>query len=182
MQSWKFIQGQMYWGKLICHRWLLTCVSNKLWPEYSPLKTQWPWFALSISSKVKCYTSHKVNWKAIYDLLYVFHTNFDHMMHHLRDTTPWTVCNLDLTFKGNPRSKKPTPSQFENSTRITSEKLHDAIYLGSTSILLINIEKFVKTRLLGHPQPQMYPPVALNQYTLVNRTHKHFIYTLPKKS
>ena len=31
-----------------------------------------------------------------------------------------------------------------------------------------------KTRLLGRPQPQMYPPVALNQYyTLVNRTHKH---------
>ena len=33
-----------------------------------------------------------------------------------------------------------------------------------------------KTRLLGHPQPQMYPPVPLNQYTLVNRTHKHYIY------
>ena len=33
-----------------------------------------------------------------------------------------------------------------------------------------------KTRLLGRPQPQMYPPVALNQYTLVNRTHKHYIY------
>ena len=32
------------------------------------------------------------------------------------------------------------------------------------------------TRLLGRPQPQMYPPVALNQYTLVNRTHKHYIY------
>ena len=30
------------------------------------------------------------------------------------------------------------------------------------------------TRLLGRPQPQMYPPVALNQYTWVNRTHKHF--------
>ena len=29
------------------------------------------------------------------------------------------------------------------------------------------------TRLLGHPQPQMYPPVALNQYTWVNGTHKH---------
>ena len=28
------------------------------------------------------------------------------------------------------------------------------------------------TRLLGRPQPQMYPPVALNQYTWVNRTHK----------
>ena len=31
-----------------------------------------------------------------------------------------------------------------------------------------------QTRLLGRPQPQMYPPVALNQYTWVNRTHKHF--------
>ena len=30
--------------------------------------------------------------------------------------------------------------------------------------------------MLGRPQPQMYPPVALNQYTWVNRTHKHFIY------
>ena len=43
----------------------------------------------------------KVNWKAIYDLLHVFHTNFDHMMHHLWDTTPWKVCDLDLTFKCN---------------------------------------------------------------------------------
>ena len=34
------------------------------------------------------------------------------------------------------------------------------------------------TRLLGRPQPQMYPPVTLNQYTLVNRTHKYFIYML----
>ena len=33
----------------------------------------------------------------------------------------------------------------------------------------------VKTRLLGRPQPQMYPPVTLNQYTWVNRTRKHFI-------
>ena len=36
--------------------------------------------------------------------------------------------------------------------------------------------KHLITRLLGRPQPQMYPPVALNQYTLVNRTHKHYIY------
>ena len=35
-----------------------------------------------------------------------------------------------------------------------------------------------ETRLLGRPQPQMYPPVALNQYTWVNRTHKHFLYML----
>ena len=44
----------------------------------SQLKTQWPWYDLSMSSKVKFY---KVNWKAIYDLLYVFHTNFDPTMY-----------------------------------------------------------------------------------------------------
>ena len=38
--------------------------------------------------------------------------------------------------------------------------------------------EYIITRLLGRPQPQMYPPVALNQYTLVNRTHKHYIYML----
>ena len=38
--------------------------------------------------------------------------------------------------------------------------------------------EFGQTRLLGRPQPQMYPPVTLNQYILVNRTHKHFIYML----
>ena len=31
------------------------------------------------------------------------------------------------------------------------------------------------TRLLGRLQPQMYPSVTLNQYTGVNRTHKHII-------
>ena len=31
-------------------------------------------------------------------------------------------------------------------------------------------------RLLGRPQPQMYPPVALNQYTWVNRTQTFVIY------
>ena len=34
------------------------------------------------------------------------------------------------------------------------------------------------TRLLGRPQPQMYPPVALNQYTWVNRTQTFKIYML----
>ena len=32
---WKVIQGQMSWGKLIVHRWLPICVSNKLWPEHA---------------------------------------------------------------------------------------------------------------------------------------------------
>ena len=36
-------------------------------------------------------------------------------------------------------SNQSTQLKFENSTRITSEKLHDAIHLGSSSILLINI-------------------------------------------
>ena len=48
-------------------------------------------------------------------------------------------------------------------------------------IILITVDHVphvhtVLTRLLGRPQPQMYPPVALNQYVWVNRTHKHFIY------
>ena len=39
-------------------------------------------------------------------------------------------------------------------------------------------EIVITTRLLDRPQPQMYPLVALNQYTWVNRTHKHFVYML----
>ena len=100
-------------GKLIVHGWLLICVSSKLWPEraYNSLWNIAHWkpndldLPLQCPFKVKCYTCYKVNWKAIYDLLYVRHTNFDNMMHHLWDTTPWKVCDLDLTFKGNPRSK-----------------------------------------------------------------------------
>ena len=120
IQPWKFIPGQTYWGKLIVHRWL--CVSNRLWPEcasfmkYSPLKTQWPWFALSISSKVKCHTCHKVNWKAIYNLLCVFHTNFDHMMHHLWDTTPWKSVNLIWPLKVNQDQK--SQNQLKDHTCI----------------------------------------------------------------
>ena len=41
---------------------------------------------------------------------------------------------------------------------------------------MIIITRDITTRLLGRPQLQMYPPVTLNQYTLVNRTHKHYIY------
>ena len=41
IRPWKLIQGEMSWGKLIVHtmnfyelhRWLLICVSNKLWSE-----------------------------------------------------------------------------------------------------------------------------------------------------
>ena len=44
---------------------------------------------------------------------------------------------------------KITPLKFENSTRITSEKPYEAKHLGSTSILLVNIEKYVKMSQTG---------------------------------
>ena len=65
------------------------------------------------------------------------------------------------------------------NTRSTSQIRDDSsvsfmpLSAHACSIVIILI-----TRLLGRPQPQMYPPVALNQYTLVNRTHKHYIYML----
>ena len=37
---------------------------------HSQINTQWSWFDLSMPPKVKC---NGVNWKTIYDLLYVFH-------------------------------------------------------------------------------------------------------------
>ena len=43
------------------------------------------------------------------------------------------------------------------------------------------MKKLHATRLLGRPQPQIYPPVALNQYTWVNRTHFNIDFT-PKLS
>ena len=49
-----------------------------------------------MSSKVKFY---QVNWKAIYDLLYVFHTNFDHTMYRFWDIS-WNLSQrskLDLS-------------------------------------------------------------------------------------
>ena len=36
-------------------------------------------------------------------LLYIFHINFD--PYDLWDTTPWKVCDIDLIFKGYPRSQ-----------------------------------------------------------------------------
>ena len=47
----------------------------------SQLKCHWPWFDLF---KVKFY---QLNWKAIYDLLYVFHANFHHTMYRFRDVS-----------------------------------------------------------------------------------------------
>ena len=99
----KWLQVNWYFIKDFLYVSLINYGQNVrgLWniPSWKPNDL---WFALSISSKVKCY---KVNWKVIYDLLYVFHTHFDHVMHHLWETIPWKICDLDLTFKGNPMSK-----------------------------------------------------------------------------
>ena len=41
-----------------------------------------------------------VNWKTIYDLLYVLHAKFDKKMLHLGDVAFLKLCDLDLTLKG----------------------------------------------------------------------------------
>ena len=42
--------------------------NNTLSMMHSPMNTQWPWFDFSMPPMVKC---HGVNWKTIYDLLYM---------------------------------------------------------------------------------------------------------------
>ena len=87
--------------------WQLRCLivyatlmmSNCLW--YSQINTQWSWFDLSMPPKVKY---NGLNWKTIYDLLYVFHARFDKKMLHLGDATFWKSCDLDFTLKGYPMS------------------------------------------------------------------------------
>ena len=74
--------------------WLPICVSSKFlswhapFRRYSPFKTQlyllWP-----LKVKVK---GNEVNWNTIYDLLYVFHINFGHDKHKLKDHIWLTIC------------------------------------------------------------------------------------------
>ena len=86
--------------------------NNTLSIIHSPMNAQWPWFDLSMLPKVKC---HRVNWKSIYDLLYVFHAKFNKML-HLGDITFWKSCDLDLTKKDYPRSNVLTgfPPKMSN--------------------------------------------------------------------
>ena len=99
IQPWKFIQGQMYWGKLIV--FLITYGQNvlSLW-NIARLKTRWPWFALSISSKVKCHTCPKVNWKAIHNIWFAICISYKlrsyatPFMRHNPLKNPWTWFDL----------------------------------------------------------------------------------------
>jgi hypothetical protein len=66
-----------------------------------------------MSSKVK---RHYVNWKAIYDFLYVFHIHFCHNMHNLWDASHLKLNDLDLTFQYNPRSKVMRSTERQHMT------------------------------------------------------------------
>ena len=78
-----------------------------------------------MSSKVKC---HKVNWKAIYDLLYVSYINFDDKIYRLWDTTCCTLCDLYLTFRGHLRSNVLMQFSQERSDDFSIGFVHSLSY------------------------------------------------------
>ena len=89
-------------------------------------------------------------------LIFLLSYSVDDMIDFSYTVTPFKFA--DIKFRG-----------FEIKTYIYSRPFNFAVsYQNYFSVSY--------TRLLGRPQPQMYPPVALNQYTLVNITHKHYIY------
>ena len=78
----------------------------------------------------------------------------------------------NFRFYKQPETFQIWKSQCKKPTARTTQK-----YIYTITAYNLHIRLFwFQTRLLGRPQPQMYPPVALNQHTLVNRTHKHYIY------
>ena len=141
----------------------------------SQLKCHWPWFDLSMSSKVKLY---QVNWKAIHDLQYVCHTNCD----LLRCTVSEILAEIHQ--KGSNRKKVqigkrsksekgpnrtfltllmtirviPYLSYFRTGlVCFTTQKLHDAINWDSTSLLLNNINNYGKMGQTWPFQPWQLP-------------------------
>ena len=67
------------------------CLTYEIYPTENLMTLICPFNFIKGQMSYICY---KVNWKAIYDLLYVFNTYFDHMMHHLWDTTHWRSVTL----------------------------------------------------------------------------------------
>ena len=85
-----------------------------------------------------------------------------------------TACTVSEIFDlENNLYNQSTPLKFKNCTRITSEKLHDAIHLGSTSILLINIEKYVKMSQTWPFWPWQWPLEWFNQILLFTVCYHH---------
>ena len=132
--------------------------------KYSQLKTQWPWFALSISSKVKCYTWCRVNWKVLYDLLYVFHTNFDHMMHHLWDTTPWKMYLLVSPYMNN-----SIPYQCYNDVWYTWDKLIMMILYYIWCIILCHT--WIDHIFMSKTMVMYYAVFAISQLIITEQMH-----------
>ena len=89
-------------------------------------------------------------------------------MHRFRDIglNRQQRSKLDLSDLENNLYNQSTPLKFENSTRITSEKLYEAIHFGSTSLLLINIEKYVKMSQTWPFWPWQWPLEWFNQILL----------------
>ena len=105
----------------------------------------------------------------------------DHSMRVLHDTDisdpkdlySLGVVDLDLSLSQDAFGLRA----FDISNPLTRNIIFPKTYVSREYNKTLNMI-YNPTRLLGRPQPQMYPPVALNQYTLVNRTHKHYIYML----
>ena len=147
---------------------VIRCTINELQPLESSVTLIWP-------LKVIQGQSHKVNWKIIYDFVYVLHTNIGHSMHRFWDIGPnrYQRSKLDLSDFENNLYNQSTPLKFENSTRITSEKTYEAIHLGSTSILLINIEKCENEPNRTFLPLTMRPLEWFNQILLFTVHHHH---------
>ena len=140
--------------------------------RYSPLKGLWPWFDLKGNPRSKVTRSTERSYMTLY--MYFIQTlvtacTVSEILAQIDNKgLNWTFLTLKITF-----NNQSTPLKFENSTRITSEKPYEAIHLGSTSILLINIEKYVKMSQTGPFCPWQGPLEWFNQILLFTVHHHH---------
>ena len=76
----------------------------------------------------------------------MFHRSFDHSMHRFRDIIPNRSqrSKLDHSDIENDLWSDSTPFIFYYGIGFTPKKIHDAINLGNTSLLLNNIDKYGK--------------------------------------
>ena len=84
----------------------------------------------------------------------MFHRNIGHSRHSFWDISPirpnWTFLTLKMTFR-----VLPHLSYFRIG--LVSQKIHDAIHLGSTSLLQNNINNYGKMGQIWHFWPWKWP-------------------------
>ena len=102
------------------YTFIITCFVYEKHPAENQMTLIWPF-------NVVHGQMYGITWKAIYDLLYEFHTNFDGTMYRLWNTTCWKFCEHYLTFKGHRRSK----------VLMYSERLYMTLYMCFTERLVI---------------------------------------------